>query len=53
MRNELEEQIARIGDLERLISRVSVGRIVPREVVQLKNALIRYPAGQGDLLSVG
>ncbi len=39
MRNELEEQIARIGDLERLISRVSVGRIVPREVVQLKNAL--------------
>lgn len=39
MRTELEEQIARIGDLERLISRVSVGRIVPREVVQLKNAL--------------
>ncbi len=39
IRNELEEQIARIGDLERLISRVSVGRIVPREVVQLKNAL--------------
>ena len=39
MRSELEEQIARIGDLERLISRVSVGRIVPREVVQLKNAL--------------
>jgi DNA mismatch repair protein MutS len=39
MQTELEEQIARIGDLERLISRVSVGRIVPREVVQLKNAL--------------
>jgi DNA mismatch repair protein MutS len=39
MRTELEEQIAHIGDLERLISRVSVGRIVPREVVQLKNAL--------------
>jgi DNA mismatch repair protein MutS len=39
IRTELEEQIARIGDLERLISRVSVGRIVPREVVQLKNAL--------------
>ena len=27
MRTELEEQIARIGDLERLISRVAVGRI--------------------------
>jgi DNA mismatch repair protein MutS len=39
MRTELEEQVGRIGDLERLISRVSVGRIVPREVVQLKNAL--------------
>ncbi len=39
MRNELEEQIARIGDLERLISRVAVGRIVPREVIQLKDAL--------------
>jgi DNA mismatch repair protein MutS len=39
MRTEFEEQIARIGDLERLISRVSVGRIAPREVVQLKNAL--------------
>jgi DNA mismatch repair protein MutS len=40
MRTELEEQIMRIGDLERLISRVAVGRIAPREVVQLKQALI-------------
>jgi DNA mismatch repair protein MutS len=39
MRVEFEEQIARVGDLERLISRVAVGRITPREVVQLKNAL--------------
>ncbi len=39
MRSEFEEQIVKIGDMERLISRVSVGRIVPREVVQLKNAL--------------
>jgi DNA mismatch repair protein MutS len=40
MRTGLEEQIMRIGDLERLISRVAVGRIAPREVVQLKEALI-------------
>ncbi|MBN2812693.1 MAG: DNA mismatch repair protein MutS, partial [Bacteroidales bacterium] len=39
MQVELEEQIARIGDLERLISRVAVGRITPREVVQLKISL--------------
>jgi DNA mismatch repair protein MutS len=38
-RNELEEHISRIGDLERLISRVAVGRISPREVVQLKLSL--------------
>ena len=39
MRTEFEEHIARIGDLERLISRVAVGRISPREVIQLKLAL--------------
>jgi DNA mismatch repair protein MutS len=35
----LEQNIALIGDLERLISKVAVGRINPREVVQLKIAL--------------
>lgn len=39
MRTETEEHIARIGDMERLISRVAVGRIAPREVIQLKMAL--------------
>jgi DNA mismatch repair protein MutS len=39
LRTEFEEHISRIGDLERLISRVAVGRITPREVVQLKLAL--------------
>lgn len=36
---ELEKQISLIGDLERIISKVAVGRINPREVVQLKVAL--------------
>ena len=36
---ELSENIKNIGDLERIVSKVSVGRISPREVVQLKNAL--------------
>ena len=36
---QIEENIALIGDLERLVSKVAVGRINPREVVQLKVAL--------------
>lgn len=35
----LEEQLSLIGDLERIISKVAVGRVTPREVVQLKVAL--------------
>jgi len=35
----LAGQIRQIGDLERIISRVAVGRVSPRELVQLKNAL--------------
>lgn len=35
----LETQLERIGDLERIISKVAVGRVSPREVVQLKVAL--------------
>ena len=33
------EQLQRIGDLERIVSKVAVGRVSPREMVQLKNAL--------------
>jgi len=38
--SDLKQNIANVGDLERLISKVAVNRILPREVVQLKNALI-------------
>ena len=37
--DELMLQIKQMGDLERLISKVSTARICPREVVQLKRAL--------------
>jgi DNA mismatch repair protein MutS len=40
LKEVLESQMSTIGDLERLISKVAVGRVSPREVVQLKNALI-------------
>ena len=36
----INEKFHRIGDLERIISKVAVGRVSPREVVQLKNALM-------------
>lgn len=35
----IDEQLHRICDLERVVSRVAVGRATPREVVQLKVAL--------------
>ena len=35
----IEEKLHRIGDLERIVSKAAVGRISPREVVQLKVAL--------------
>ena len=38
-RELIEEELHRIGDLERIISKVAVGRVSPREVVQLKVAL--------------
>lgn len=39
MKKLLEARLAQIGDLERIISKVAVGRVSPREVVQLKVAL--------------
>ena len=39
MKELLNEQLEQIGDLERIISKVAVGRVSPREVIQLKVAL--------------
>ena len=39
-RELLKQQLELIGDLERLISKVAVCRITPRELVQLKNSLV-------------
>lgn len=38
-RDEIKTYLEQVGDLERLISKVAVGRITPREVVQMRNAL--------------
>lgn len=39
LRDSILEQLRNIGDVERIISKVAVNRVSPRELVQLKNAL--------------
>jgi DNA mismatch repair protein MutS len=39
LRDSVENHLHRIGDLERIASKVAVGRVSPREMVQLKVAL--------------
>ena len=38
-RDVIEDELHRIGDMERIVSRVACGRVTPREIVQLKLAL--------------
>ena len=40
LRELLDDNLHRIGDLERIISKVAVGRVSPREIVQLQQALL-------------
>lgn len=39
LREDLTEEIKKVGDLERLISKIGLQKANPREVVQLKNSL--------------
>ena len=39
LREQVESQLQRMGDLERIIGRVSTGRVSPRDVIQLCTAL--------------
>jgi len=38
-RDMLEGQLQKMGDVERIVSKVAAGRVTPREILQLKNAL--------------
>lgn len=42
-RKDLTEHLKEIGDLERLISRVSTGRATPRELIAIKTSLKKIP----------
>ena len=43
-RETLKEQLSVLGDVERLTSKVSVGRVTPRELVQLRQSLLSVEA---------
>lgn len=49
----ITQQLKSIGDLERIISRVAVAKISPREVVQLKNALHAIESLQKECAATG
>ncbi len=49
--NSLSEHLNEIGDLERLISKVAVGRVNPREVMQLNRTLLQIMPIRNDLSS--
>ena len=38
-RDVIDESLRRVGDLERVVSKVATGRVTPREMMQLKTAL--------------
>lgn len=57
LKQDLSLYLKQIGDLERLISKVSLGKINPREVLTLKNALdaivpIKQLCSQADITSL-
>lgn len=60
-RGVVDSQFHRVGDLERIISKVAVGRVSPREVVQLRMALQAFgpvkaaclESGDGALRRIG
>lgn len=43
-RDTLCDLLGRVGDLERLVSKVAAGRATPRELLQIRNALATVPA---------
>lgn len=52
-RDVVDSQFHRVGDLERIISKVAVGRVSPREVVQLRTALQAFGPVKAACLESG
>jgi DNA mismatch repair protein MutS len=53
LKEQVEEYVRELGDLERIISKVAVQRINPREVVQLKIALDKPLRPLSNLRPIG
>ncbi len=52
-KDEVSDNIGHMGDLERLVSKVAVNRVNPREIVQLKTALFAIRPIKEKCLSSG
>lgn len=52
-RDLIHEELVRIGDMERIVSKLAVGRVSPRELVQLKVALQAVENIQKSCLQTG
>lgn len=51
VRNQLREELEQVGDLERLISRICVGRTNARDIVQLKLSIAQVPVIKSQFAS--
>ncbi len=51
--DDMREQMASMGDLERIGSRIAARRVLPREIVQLSNALTAITELQKQLVDSG
>ncbi len=51
--NDIKDNIKQMGDLERLISKISTGRISPKEVVQLKRSLAAIDPVKNSCFATG
>ncbi len=49
----IRDEIALIGDLERIVGRIATQRVLPRELVQLKNSLAAVDTLKAALVSTG
>lgn len=49
MRDKLRDELRQVGDLERVVAKVCLGRALPRDVVNLKLGLSQIPALKGAL----
>ncbi len=52
MAETLSEHISQIGDIERIVSRAAAGRILPREMNQLRRGLERFAPVRNTISSV-